>query len=36
MEEFLDENLIKFGETGYYFTTFTATIDYLLKYCDDP
>ena len=34
IEEFIEEDLIKFGEEGYSFTTFVATVDFLVMYND--
>jgi len=36
MEEFLEENSLKFGEEGYYFSTFTASVDYLSEIGENP
>jgi hypothetical protein len=34
IEEFIEEDMIKFGEEGYSFTTFVATVDFLSMYND--
>lgn len=36
IEEFIDEEALKFGEQSYYFTTFKAAIEFLVSISQDP
>jgi hypothetical protein len=36
IEEFIDDNSIKFGDEGYYFSTFSACLELLIAVSENP